>query len=821
MESKHIKTTARQSTNVMHDDLDWDAPPAYALEGHSSDGSVSANVTDDGRFNIGVSTKLSAISEYDMRKPVPHQTRQRTIINTPRRVPPLNIVIQIVGSRGSLDSLVRTTPQIELTQSRRCSALCCSGPKTTGVWSPTTHGEFEDFVRSTGLEFFSIGGNAAHLMAYMVKNPSIFPSFDTMKSGEIGRKRKMVYEMLNGCWKSCIMPDSRSEIPFVADAIIANPPSFAHVHCAQALGIPVHLMFTMPWSATKAFPHPLANLKNEESDQQTANFLSYRIVDLMTWQGLGDVINLWRKKALGLDAVPNMVASRLAEILQIPFTYCWSPALVPKPADWPSYIDVCGFFFREQKPYTPDRELDTFLRAGSRPIYIGFGSIVMDNAAKMTDTIISAVKTCGVRAIVSKGWSKLGAGRSDKDILFLGDCPHEWLFKHVTAVIHHGGAGTTACGLLNGRPTAIVPFFGDQPFWGNMVAVADAGPKPMHHKELNSQNLAAMIQKCLEPATRQAAADIARRMNHERGVDTAAESFFRNLPSHAMTCDILEAGKASWVWSDRQGNTIKLSDLAVHTLVEYGKIRIEDTSVYKPYPITIENQRWDPLTSSASAIMGAAVDVSTAVSGLFFGLKSELKQPSNSRDESGDRRTARIAIKTSRSVAEIGGVAVKASFVDYPMALVDGLDGIPALLGGKTRRYEPVTDWRSGGRVACKKFGMGFVDAFGNLAMHPIRGAKNEGFSGFMKGIPAGVFGFVTTPAAGIFGLIAYPAQGVYKSVKTMYSPDRQEHLFARQVHGAYLNSRHKLDPGQMAMVLSAFEATQIKFRNSGKKNKR
>ncbi|KAI5275266.1 glycosyltransferase family 1 protein [Aureobasidium subglaciale] len=752
MESKHIKTTARQSTNVMHDDLDWDAPPAYALEGHSSDGSVSANVTDDGRFNIGVSTKLSAISEYDMRKPPFVALGQR---------------LQASGHRVRI----------------------------------ATHGEFEDFVRSTGLEFFSIGGNAAHLMAYMVKNPSIFPSFDTMKSGEIGRKRKMVYEMLNGCWKSCIMPDSKSEIPFVADAIIANPPSFAHVHCAQALGIPVHLMFTMPWSATKAFPHPLANLKNEESDQQTANFLSYRIVDLMTWQGLGDVINLWRKKALGLDAVPTMVASRLAEVLQIPFTYCWSPALVPKPADWPSYIDVCGFFFREQKPYTPDRELDTFLRAGSRPIYIGFGSIVMDNAAKMTDTIISAVKTCGVRAIVSKGW--------------------KWLFKHVTAVIHHGGAGTTACGLLNGRPTGIVPFFGDQPFWGNMVAVADAGPKPMHHKELNSQNLAAMIQKCLEPATRQAAADIARRMNHERGVDTAAESFFRNLPSHAMTCDILEAGKASWVWSDRQGNTLKLSDLAVHTLVEYGKIRIEDTSVYKPYPITIENQRWDPLTSSASAIMGAAVDVSTAVSGLFFGLKSELKQPSNSRDESGDRRTARIAIKTSRSVAEIGGVAVKASFVDYPMALVDGLDGIPALLGGKTRRYEPVTDWRSGGRVACKKFGMGFVDAFGNLAMHPIRGAKNEGFSGFMKGIPAGVFGFVTTPAAGIFGLIAYPAQGVYKSVKTMYSPDRQEHLFARQVHGAYLNSRHKLDPGQIAMVLSAFEATQVKFRNSGKKNKR
>ncbi|THW22652.1 glycosyltransferase family 1 protein [Aureobasidium pullulans] len=672
MDSKRTTTGAYQPSSGNQDGLNWDAPPAYKFEGHSNDGSVSAKITDDGRFNIGIKTKLSAVPGYDIEKLVTNQTPQRVVANTPGRVPPLNIVIQIVGSRGDVQPFIALGQRLQSSGHRIRIA---------------THGEFEDCVRSTGLEFYNIGGNAAHLMAYMVKNPSIFPSFATMKSGEIGRKRKMVYEMLNGCWRSC--------------------------------------------------------------------------------------------------------------------------------------ISVCGFFSREEKPYTPDRELDAFLRAGPRPIYIGFGSIVMENPENMTDLIISAVKACRVRAIVSKGWSKLGAGRSDKDILFLGDCPHEWLFKHVAGVIHHGGAGTTACGLLNGRPTGIVPFFGDQPFWGNMVAVAGAGPKPIHHKELNSENLAAMIRKCLEPATLQAAADIARRMSHERGVDAAAESFFRNLPAQAMTCDIINGQKASWVWSDEQSNKLKLSDLALHTLVEHGKIKIEDTNVYEPYPITIENQRWDPLTAGGSAIMGAAVDVLTAVSGLFFGLKSEFKQSNGSRDESGDRRAARVAIKTSRSVAEIGGVAVKASLVDYPMALVDGLDGIPALLGGKTRRFEPVTDWRSGGRVACKKFGMGFVDAFANLAMHPIRGAKNEGFAGFMKGIPAGAFGFVTTPAAGIFGLVAYPAQGVYKSIKTMYNPDRQEILFARQVHGAYLNTRYKLGPEQVAIVLSAFDATRATLRRGRKKNKK
>lgn len=119
----------------------------------------------------------------------------------------------------------------------------------------------------------------------MVKNPSIVPTLETMKSGDIGRKRKMVFEMLSGCWNSCMMPDASSGIPFVADAIVANPPSFAHIHCAQALGVPLHLMFTMPWTPTRAFPHPLANLQDGNADPRAANYLSYGLVNIMTWQG--------------------------------------------------------------------------------------------------------------------------------------------------------------------------------------------------------------------------------------------------------------------------------------------------------------------------------------------------------------------------------------------------------------------------------------------------------------------------------------------------------------------------------------------------------
>jgi hypothetical protein len=119
----------------------------------------------------------------------------------------------------------------------------------------------------------------------MVKNPGLIPSMKTLQAGEIQKKRDMIATMLEGCWESCVKPDPQTQMPFVADAIIANPPSFAHIHCAQALGVPLHLMFTMPWSSTRAFSHPLANIQNTGIDPRIANYVSYGLVEWMTWQG--------------------------------------------------------------------------------------------------------------------------------------------------------------------------------------------------------------------------------------------------------------------------------------------------------------------------------------------------------------------------------------------------------------------------------------------------------------------------------------------------------------------------------------------------------
>lgn len=113
--------------------------------------------------------------------------------------------------------------------------------------------------------------------------------------------------------------------PFVADAIIANPPSFAHIHCAEALGIPLHLMFTFPYSPTQQFPHPLANIKTSNVDPGYTNFMSYPLVEMMTWQGLGDLVNRFRVKTLGLEPVSTLWAPGQLFRLKVPYTYLWSP----------------------------------------------------------------------------------------------------------------------------------------------------------------------------------------------------------------------------------------------------------------------------------------------------------------------------------------------------------------------------------------------------------------------------------------------------------------------------------------------------------------
>ncbi|KAJ3250353.1 hypothetical protein HK103_003628, partial [Boothiomyces macroporosus] len=146
-------------------------------------------------------------------------------VSQDHQAPYLNIVIQIVGSRGDVQPFVALGKELQRYGHRVRLA---------------THETFRKFVTENGLEFYPLFGDPALLMAYMVKNPGLLPGLDSIKEGEIQKKRDMIAGILESTWKSCVEPDEVSGQPFEAQAIIANPPSFGHIHCAEKLMIPVN-----------------------------------------------------------------------------------------------------------------------------------------------------------------------------------------------------------------------------------------------------------------------------------------------------------------------------------------------------------------------------------------------------------------------------------------------------------------------------------------------------------------------------------------------------------------------------------------------------
>lgn len=246
-----------------------------------------------------------------------------------------------------------------------------------------------------------------------------------------------------------------------------------------------------------------------------------------------------------------------------------SPALLPKPPDWPNCIDVCGFaFLASGADYKPPDELVAFLKEGPPPIYVGFGSIVVDRPRKLTEIVFTAIQKTGQRAIVSKGWGGLGDGQEiPENIFLLGACSHDWLFQYVSCVVHHGGAGTTAVGLKLGRPTVIVPFFGDQPFWGSIVARYGFGPAPIPYKELTVDKLADAIREALKPSARQKAREVSEKIGLELGLENAVSSFHRHLDRETMRCALCPTRPA--VWRVKHLN-VALSAFAIAVLVKEG-----------------------------------------------------------------------------------------------------------------------------------------------------------------------------------------------------------------------------------------------------------
>ena len=270
-----------------------------------------------------------------------------------------------------------------------------------------------------------------------------------------------------------------------AEAIVYHPQAVGGYHIAEALGIPGIMADPLPtWVPTAAFPNPVA------PDLKLGgwyNRLTYRALPVLTRAMYGSVVTRWRREALGLPRRPLLAGELVrADGRPVPILLGFSPSVLPPPPDWPANVKVTGYWFLDEAPgWSPPPALHDFLESGPPPVFVGFGSMAGRDPARLTRVVLDGLEQSGRRGVMVTGWGGLRGTEAPAGVYATETVPYDWLLPRVAAVVHHGGAGTTAAGLRAGKPTIICPFVADQPFWGRRVAELGAGPPPIPQGKLD------------------------------------------------------------------------------------------------------------------------------------------------------------------------------------------------------------------------------------------------------------------------------------------------------------------------------------------------
>lgn len=381
--------------------------------------------------------------------------------------------------------------------------------------------QFDDFVTSYGLDFASLPREFLDLM----DDPEARAAMAGSKGG-FGAGFKML-KKVGPVMLRLFDQQWEAARAFRPDLIVFHPKALATPHIAEKLGVPIVLASPLPgFTPTAAFPSPIM-------PGRPPRFLNWMSHGLMA--GASNVLfakpmAAWRAGTLGLPR-----RSRLPPWHRQPTLYAYSPSVLPVPPDWGANVLVSGYWFLDDRSgWTLPPELAAFLDAGAPPVYVGFGSMPLAAPDSATKEIVEASARAGVRVVMATGWGGLGKSASTSHVHVIDGAPHDRLFPMMSAVVHHGGAGTTAAALRAGRPNLVCPLFGDQPFWGRRVAELGAGPAPIPINSLSVDNLAGALRRLVDDrAMRARAADIGASIATEDGV-SAAVAFIERVGSKTV-----------------------------------------------------------------------------------------------------------------------------------------------------------------------------------------------------------------------------------------------------------------------------------------------
>lgn len=307
-----------------------------------------------------------------------------------------------------------------------------------------------------------------------------------------------------------------------AQLIIYNPNAVGGYHIAEALGIAGIMTDAIPtWVPTSHFPHIVAP---ELKLGGWYNRLTHRLIGVTPRLLFGSVVNQWRKETLQLPP-RSLFASELvrASGQPVPVLLSFSPHVVAPPPDWPASVRVTGYWFLDEgQHWEPPPRLLEFLAASAPPVFVSFGSMAGRNPTRTARVVLDALAQAGQRGLIVTGWGGLRVPDPPPSVYVTEFVPYDWLLPRVAAVIHHGGAGTTAAGLRAGKPTIICPFVADQPFWGRRVAALGAGTSPIPQRKLAASDLAQTIREAVtDTKMQQRAAGLGAKIRAEDGLGNA------------------------------------------------------------------------------------------------------------------------------------------------------------------------------------------------------------------------------------------------------------------------------------------------------------
>jgi len=372
----------------------------------------------------------------------------------------MKIVLATSGSRGDVQPMLA----LSLALKSKGYDVLLAGPPEKAAWA-----------KALGCPFHPLGSDVTAFIDDMDNAHTLRPAihFVSFLRKELNTQFNLLPKIIAG-----------------ADLLIGSSLTFALATLAESMEIDYRFIAFAPQMLPSGH-YPFPAFKHQRFPQWY-NRLTWCIARLLDHFNITRLINNHRRQ-LGL----KLIRDAWRHIMGRHVIVASDPAIAKVPADIVEPVFTQTGYMHLNQPDQLLPELDAFLDAGPPPVYAGFGSMPMRDQIRNTAVIVEAARLSGQRAVIGKFWDEPSDFSNSADIFFIKKYPHLKLFPKMAAVIHHGGAGTTATTAVSGVPQIIVPHLLDQYYWGNQVYQSQLGPKPIWRSELTSKKLAEAIRKCL------------------------------------------------------------------------------------------------------------------------------------------------------------------------------------------------------------------------------------------------------------------------------------------------------------------------------------